>query len=484
MVYRLSTRLFNPLYWWLVWALNNDDLRYIFIFGGSSSSKTHSVVQALSKSQVDKCESTMVLRKFGVDIDDSIYSDFKSIGGELKFDHVQIYQQRVVKLKNSRIRFRGLDDSEKLKGLKGFKYLYYNELTQFDEADFDQGRKRLRGMSGQKIIADWNPISEKHWIKTNVLDKETWIDLPLTAPDAPTKYATLEKTSYVRLNERGNMLLIRTNYLSNYWVIGHPAGKGGFYDKHTVDDFENDKINKPNYYRIYGLGDWGVIKTGGEFWKQFDEMRNTRPAKYEPGPLHVALDANVRPYVTIALWQANIDERLVTQVDELPCYSPDNNAVKAAQKLIKYLTLHDHEDVVFLYADPSSNASNAIDEENKSFYDKFLSELKSAGYTVHDRIGRSAPRVAISAAFINDMYEGLLTWKLAIGNHCSVSIDDYNTVQEDKNGGMAKPKVVDPVSGVAYEPHGHYSDAKRYFLTQLLEAEYKKYKAGKKRGFY
>ncbi|HEY8969327.1 MAG TPA: phage terminase large subunit, partial [Puia sp.] len=416
-----------------------------------------------------------------VDIEDSIYADFKGIATDLRYDEVQLFQQRLIKCNDARIRFRGLDDSEKLKGLRGFKFIYFNELTQFEAADFDQGRKRLRGMPGQKILADWNPISEHHWIKKEILDKEVWIKLSNTAPDAPTKYCSLNDTAIVQINQRGNMLLIRTNYLDNYWVVGHPSGKGGFRDQHTIDDFEYDRINRYNYYRIYGIGDWGVVKTGSEFWKQFKEECNTRSNKYNPGPIHVTVDSNVRPYVTIGLWQINMTKKEIDQVDELPCVAPDNNATKSAKKLVSWLKKMKHEDVVFLYGDPSGNNSNTIDDENRSFFDKFKDVLIKEGYKVIDRVKASAPSVSLSAAFINDIYEGLLEWRIFIGNHCSVSIDDYNTVQEDKDGGMHKPKIKDPISGASFEPHGHFSDSKRYLITSILDAEFKRYKSRRSR---
>lgn len=481
--YNFASHLFNPLYWHLKNALEDDSLRYIFVMGGSGSSKTYTITQALSIEMAQKNHSTMTLRKFGVDIDDSVYADFKSVNRDLQLDKVFMFQRRMVKKgEDANVRFRGLDDAEKLKGLARYIYLYYNELTQFEQGDFDQGRKRLRGKRGQKIIADWNPISEKHWIKTEVLDKEEWIDQPLVAANAPTRYCSLDpENSFIRKNARGNMLLIKTTYKDNYWVVGHPDREDrGFMDKHTIEDFEQDRIHKPNFYRIYGLGNWGVIKTGSEFWKSFDEINNTGPVKYDRFPIHVVLDSNVRPYVSVSIWQLHTGVKEVYQVGEIPCIAPDNNAPKAARKFIDWLKKVGHEDLVFVYGDPSGNSENTIDEDSKSFFAKFIDELKKAGIKYQDRVQKAAPRVAMSAAFINEMYEGLHEWKIIIGNHCKVSIDDYNTVQEDQNGAMAKTKVLDPVSKKHYEPHGHFSDCKRYFITTILKAEYEKF-CGRKR---
>jgi len=483
MEYNFATHLFNPLFWHLRAALQNDELRFIFIYGGSSAAKTHTVAQAFGLELAQYNNSTMALRKFGVDIDDSIYSDFKGIGSDLKLDEVLTFQKHLIKTEKAKIRFRGLDDSEKLKGLSQYKYLYYNELTQFEEADYDQGRKRLRGRPGQKIIADWNPITEKHWIKTSILDKETWIEQPLNVPGAPTKYTQLDpEHSSVHINARGNMLLVKTTYKDNYWVVGHPKNPAkGFIDKHTIDDFEHDKIHKPNYYRIYGLGNWGVIKTGSEFWKSFEETANTKPVKYEQLPIHVSVDSNVRPYVTISIWQVDTGKREILQIDELLCKTPNNNATKAALNLLEYLRAKGHQDVVFVHGDPSGKAENTIDEDCKSFFDKFIATLKTGYSNVRDMVQKSAARVAMSGGFINEIYEGKMLWKIFIGNHCITSIDDYNSVQEDENGNMAKTKVMDPITKKSYEPIGHISDTKRYFIVGLLKEEYAKYIGKQKR---
>jgi hypothetical protein len=46
---------------------------------------------------------------------------------------------------------------------------------------------------------------------------------------------------------------------------------------------------------------------------------------------------------------------------------------------------------------------------------------------------------------------------------------------------MLKEKVKDEKSGITYEPHGHFSDAKRYFIIKILEREFNTYKAKRRR---
>lgn len=487
MKYNFHPYLFNPLYWVLQWALRNDDIRYIFIYGGSSAAKTYSITQALTKEAAESKASTMVLRKFGVDIEDSVYADFKDVGERLQYDQVQTYIKRVIRYVNGAInRFRGLDESEKLKGLKGFKYLYYNELSLFEFADFKQGRKRLRGMKGQKIIGDWNPIIQTHWIKTEILDKEEWTDLEITKEmlGAPTKYCKLDpNNSFVRINASGNMLLIKCTYQDNYWVVGHPSGKGGFYDQHVIADFEYDKKHNPNDYRIYGLGDWGLVRTGSEFWKSFNEAVHVKPLAFAPGNVHVSFDNNVQPYVTISIWQVSDKEKKIRQVHEIPAKSPNNNASRAATLLCDWLDKVGFQDMLYLNGDPSANASSTTDDNGRSFFDKVKAVLRERGVKFTDRVGRSAPGVAISAEFINQIYEkGFEGWTIEIAQQCRVSIDDYCMTKENQDGGVLKKRINDKEAGTSYEQYGHFSDAKRYFIIELLSAEFSRFRSRNRTG--
>lgn len=486
MQYEFHPYLFNPLYWIMQWALKQDGIRFIYVYGGSSAAKTYSITQALTVDAVQNGSSSMILRKFGVDIEDSVFKDFKEVGTALKVDEVQTPIRRLIRYKNGAVnRFRGLDESEKLKGLKGFKYLYYNEFSLFDYADFGQGKKRLRGMPGQKIICDWNPIIATHWIKSDVLDLEEWHDI---TPDvqAPTKYCRLDpEYSFVRMNKTGNALLIKVTYRDNYWIVGHPSGKKGigYVDKHVIADFEHDRIHKPNDYRIYGLGEWGLVRTGSEFWKCFDESKHVRVVPpYRAGPIHISLDNNVHPYVTISVWQVDTKRKKIRQFMEFPCKSPNNTASKAAKQFSDWLRKIGFTDKIFIYGDPSAKARSTVDDEGRSFFDKFIGVLHQERWSLIDRVQRSAPQVSISADFINDIYESNLDgWSIEISQKCRTSIDDYCMTKEDMNGHVLKKRVEDKEKGISYEPYGHFSDAKRYFIITILKREYLIYKNKRKR---
>jgi PBSX family phage terminase large subunit len=266
--------------------------------------------------------------------------------------------------------------------------------------------------------------------------------------------------------------------------------KANYYDNHFIDhkDYEQKLRLIANgnsaVFNAIANGEWGAVRTGHEFWKQFSEVKHVKKIEVDKTTtIHISLDENVTPYVTVACWQILTKTKELRQVHEIPCESPDNNAVKAAKRLITWLNSIDYRDVVFIYGDPSAARRSTVDPNNSSFYDKFIETLRSAGFTVKSRVKKSAPEVALSAAFINAIYEHNLNgWSIVISERCFTSIDDYIRVKEDAEGKMLKEKEKDKETKVTYEPAGHFSDQKRYFITTILEAEFNQFKAKKKRG--
>jgi hypothetical protein len=238
--------------------------------------------------------------------------------------------------------------------------------------------------------------------------------------------------------------------------------------------YESYATTNGYYYNVYTLGQWGYRVTGGEFWKEFRAEQHIKDIALAPAPIHVVVDNNVNPYVTVALWQVYGKELL--QVHELPCTSPDNNAPRAARRTAAWLADTGYRDVVFVYGDPSANARSTVDENSSSFFDKFTATLNQCGYIVHNRVGRSAPEVALSGAFINEIYaHNIYGYTISINSSCRTSIEDYTMTKENAEGGILKKRVTNKETGVSYERYGHFSDAKRYFITTVLRPEFENF---------
>lgn len=503
----IERELFSPNAFW-VWRYTLDpSVRNIVLMGGSSSSKSYSVAQFLSILTYWEGSNQLVMRKVGASIEKTIYTDFKTAinGIEGLAEHCRFKQNSIVFDNGAKIDFTGLDDSEKIKGISQYKRVFLDELSEYEESDLKQIRLRLRGMEGQQILAAFNPISEEHWIKKHWFDLEEWHEVPMELtiggeklpPELCRVKAVLMNSPKMILNHRTgefeehapDTVIIQSTYLNNFWVVGSPDGKYGYYDYQAIANFERDRINDPDYFQVYALGEWGHIRTGAEFFPSFNRGTVSGDHPYNPElPIHVCMDSNVLPYVTATFFQKEYkpdDVQQVTQFDELPIESPNNSARKAARVIAGRLREYHYEDKVYLHGDASGKAANTIDEQNRSFFDLVIDELEKEGLDVVDCVGKKNPSVSASGEFINAVWDGRVPGVvIKIDNSCHTSIDDYQAVQKDENGAMAKIKVKDPVSKLSYEAHGHCSDCLRYACTDLLRSQFTEFSMGRKRSLY
>lgn len=504
---KLERELFSPNAFWL-WRYTLDkSVRFIVLYGGSSSGKSFSVAQFFAILAFYEGCNMLVMRKVGASIEKTIYADFRAAinGIDGLAECCRFKQNSIVFNDGGKIDFSGLDDPEKIKGISQYKRVFLDELSEYDETDFKQIRLRLRGQEGQQIVAAFNPISEEHWIKKKWFDRETWQDIPMALTIGnETLPQELCAVKSVRMNSEKMILnpntgeydrhapdtiVIQSTYLNNFWVVGSPDGKYGYYDQQAIATFENDRINDPDYYQVYALGEWGHIRTGAEFFPSFSHGVVCGRFKYNPElPIHISMDSNVLPYVTATFFQKEYkpdDVQQVTQIDELPIESPNNSARKAAKVIAKRLKEYGYSDKVYLHGDASGKAANTIDEQNRSFFDLVIDELEHEGFEVEDCIGNKNPSVATTGEFINAVWDGRVPGvAIRIDNDCTTSIDDYQAVQKDENGAIAKKKVTNPVTKQKYEAQGHVSDTLRYIAHDLLRQQYTDFSMGRKRSLY
>lgn len=520
----INFKKLNPVGFYLMRFLQDLTIRFIILFGGSSSGKSYSVAQIILIFTLWEGSNTLVMRKVGASIRDSIYQDFKTAADQLGITNLFRFSDGVKTItclsNGARIVFKGLDDSEKIKGLSSFKRVVLDEESEFEEEDYKQIRKRLRGMVGQQIITTFNPIKETHWIKTQVFDKEKWHDIPKIVEIAGRELPPqLTDVKSIRMNEPKSILnprtkeieehpsdtvVIQTTYLNNFWVVGSPDGTYGFYDEQCVADFERDRLNDPDYYNVYALGEWGVIRTGSEFFSSFNRGVHTVVCEYDPTlPVHISVDSNVLPYISITYWQIALegDKKHIRQIGETCADSPNNTVRKAAKLVAK--RLHEllcttrpiavrgtprpvaHNTKVYLHGDASTRAANNIDDEKRSFHDLFIDTLQKEGIEIEDKVSNKNPSVPMSGEFINAIFDKTFPGiEITIAEDCKVSIEDYMSVQKDVNGGILKTKVKNKITMQTYEEHGHISDTFRYVVVDMLREEFLLFSNRRKRNLY
>ena len=501
----INYKKLNPNGFYLLKYLNDVLIRFIILFGGSSSGKSFSVAQAILIQTLQDEENTLVMRKVGASISKTIYEDFKVAAKELNIDKFFKFQQNSIKclLNVAKIDFCGLDDPEKIKGISNYKRVLLEEWTEFDENDFKQIRKRLRGKRGQQIVCTFNPISESHWIKKKVFDVEKWHDVPMSVefggkvlPKELTQVKSLRMNeSKFVLNPRTkefeehapDMVLIQSTYLNNFWVVGSPDGTYGYYDEQCIADFERDKLLDPDYYNVYALGEFGVIRTGSEFFSSLHRGKHCGDFPYNPNlPIHISVDSNVLPYISVTYWQVDFTNGIeIHQFHETCADNPNNTARKSAKLVCDYLHSIGYNDKLYLHGDASTKSANNIDEEKRSFLDLFIDTLQKSQYEVVDTVSNKNPSVAMSGEFINAIFEGAVPGiKIHFDNCCNVSLEDYMSVQKDANGAILKTRIKNKVTMQTYEEHGHLSDTFRYVVVDLCKNEFISFSNKRKRNLY
>lgn len=501
----INHKKLNPNAFYLLQYLQDATLRFIILYGGSSSAKSFSIAQGVLIMTLQDGENTKVFRKVGAALKDSIYEAFKEAAKTLNVYELFDFKERriICKVNGAKITFSGLDDSEKIKGLENYKRVFLEEFSDFEHGDFKQIRKRLRGKHGQQIICSFNPIKITHWIKKEIFDKDKFHDIPKEVTLGGVKIPSeLTEVKSLRMNEPKQIMNVRTKqivehpsdtvliqstYLNNFWVVSSPDGTYGYYDEQCVADFEKDRINDPDYYSVYALGEWGVIRTGSEFFGSFNRGKHSGERKYIPGlPIHISVDNNVLPYISVSYWQVDFTTGTKVWQFHETCGESPNNTVKKSSKLVgKYLKSIGYCDKVYVHGDASTKSANSIDDEKRSWMDLFIDTLQKEGFEIEDKVGNKNPSVAMTGEFINAIFDSVVPGiEISIDESCTVSLEDYMSVQKDANGAILKTKVKNKTTMQTYEEHGHLSDTFRYVVVDLCNDQYTEFSNRRKRNLY
>lgn len=221
---------FNSVY---LETMNNKS-RVLHFFGGAGSGKSvfvfqREIIKTYNKER--KGYATMVCRQKYATLRKTCYEQIKKIiyDWNLQKDF-KFYVQplRIINLKtNVCFEFIGLDNPEDLKSLPNIDRFVVEEATDLKSKDtLDQISLRLRGLDkkDKQVVLLYNPVSINHWINTEIHEK---------------------------INDYPDHELIKTTYLNNR-----------FLDDESIALIERYKVTNPNYYRIYGLGNWGMPLEG------------------------------------------------------------------------------------------------------------------------------------------------------------------------------------------------------------------------------
>jgi phage terminase large subunit len=202
--------------------------RFLHLYGSAGSGKSVFGCQkeiALSFAGERRDRKTLVVRAVHNTIKDSVYSELVGVIADWELsDYFEILKSPLSitnKLTGVQFIFRGLDDVEKLKSVKGVDRILLEEATEVGaRTDLDQLSLRLRGFSEVQITLMYNPVNEFHWLNTEFHQQRD-----------------------------GEHFLFKTTYKDNVKMLRR--------DPHYAPTIEKFKFTNPNYYRVYVLGEWG-----------------------------------------------------------------------------------------------------------------------------------------------------------------------------------------------------------------------------------
>lgn len=461
-----------------------------FLYGGRDSGKSrHIAMQLLISCMVLPYFKCMIIRKVLNSVRESQFSLLKTLIEEWQLEQlfaINESRMEIIFIPNGNGFYgRGLDKADKIKSFNNPSHCWIEEGNQISKDDFVVILTSLRANQRVQTFFSFNPECEVNYTEFWLYDE--WFS---HTTDLSWKWKKSVETTYEVWARFPDRVYQKDG---KYWVdqevrCTHTTYHNNpFASPERIALYESYKGSKNNayWYQTYTLGLWGYRRTGGEFWKCFDESKHTTTRTYEPGrAIHIVADNNVNPYIALQLWQIFPERKTMRQISELPCRHPENTASKAAKEAAKYLERMDYQDVLFVYGDPSANAKSTTDDTGRSFFDKFIGQLQLLGVKVVNRVKKSAPEVAISGAFVNEIWESNYAgWTIEINASCRVSIEDYIMAKEDMEGKILKKRIKDEDTEVTFERYGHFSDDLRYLATTILETDFNIYKQRRKKYF-
>lgn len=465
----ISKDKFLPIYQPLI--LSDEVFDIDFLMGGRDSGKSrHIAMQLIIDCLRDTVFRCILIRKVLNTIRDSQYSLIQSIVQEWKIEHLFKFNSsrlEIMCINGNGFFGRGLDDVGRIKSFNNPTTAWLEEMNQITSEDMVVVLTSLRNNDvNVKTWCSFNPECEENYT-------EFWLWQEYFSHTEEYNFKWIKKIEVDEDVIEFRVRATHSTYRDNPYV--KPQRKA------LLESYKTGK-NSEYWYQVYTLGLWGYKRPGGTFLKCFESDKHTLDLNAIPQikngdwTYHFVADNNVAPYVSIQLWIIDLKGKALLQIGEFPCVHPDNTATKAALKVVHFLQRTDYSNAVYLYGDPSANARSTTDDEGRSFFDKFKATIMQSGYKIVDRIGKSAPSVAQSGSFVNEILEvNYLGWKAFVDKSCRKSIEDYMMTVEAMDGTILKKRITDKQSGQSYEKYGHFVDNFRYFATTVLKDEYKQF---------
>jgi hypothetical protein len=366
-----------------------------------------------------------------------------------------------------------LDNYTTLDGTE-FGWAILDETKDTEEAAAKEvviGRLRQPGLyiseSGELIgkpregFKDWNPL----YIITSPA-KVDWINEWFDINDQDTideiHQHIFSKTDYFSRIKNGKKVVIASSYHNE-----HNLPKG------YIENIINDNAGNQNRINMLVYAS-PVAKTGGEYVSGFDREKTVKKCELVPGlPIHISLDFNYRPYMSMLCFQIIKTEKgyRVQYFDEIALESPRNNTEAMCRGFAARYLEGKENPGVFYTGDASGKNHNTTSIEHN--YDVVRRVLAPYISRSSDRTLMRNPGLDKSRQFINKVHAGgFPSLEIVISPVCKRLILDLEFLKEGPDGGYYKKMEKDPSGNGSYEKYGHMFDAHKYSLIASFESLY------------
>ncbi|MCB0697896.1 MAG: PBSX family phage terminase large subunit, partial [Chitinophagaceae bacterium] len=207
------------------------------------------------------------IRKVGNTLRDSVIPSFWSRMDELGCTDEFVFNKTdrtlTHKEHGSQIIFRGLDDPDKLKSFEGLTRILVEEAAELEFEDFMELNRRARGRQNIQITLTFNPIDEQHWLKKHFFDRDD--------PDATIIHSTYKNNNHLTEEDRKQI--------------------------------EQISLYNNNQYRIYALGEWGVLTNDRPWLYTFEKEKHASEelTLLRDHAVYLSFDFNRNPLTCLAV---------------------------------------------------------------------------------------------------------------------------------------------------------------------------------------
>jgi hypothetical protein len=444
---KFDSKKFNPAFRPYMQATQRVQL----FMGNRGSGKSifnyqRAIVYALTK----KYFRLVYCRKIADTIRKSIFQGFKDIIAEWDmqqyFSIKETDMQITCLLNGNQLIAFGLDNPEKLKGIKDPTHVLWDEMTEGTFADYGQLQAILRTQKAPTQF--WGMFNPEHnfWGRETFFAESDKDEIPLGVVPAKT----------------ADTLIFKATFKDNPFI--------------NVEEYEAKLIElargDENYLTVWIEGNWGSSQTGNEYMTKFNKAVHVMQVPFLPGKaVHLSYDFNALPYMTQLCGQVDVrDGYLQIRIFKEYCLpSPNNSTVAVGQAFLA--DFKERLTDLFYYGDASGN-NRIAGKGNSTAFDDVVKVFTNYLSQASRRVLRSNPSVLKRRDFMNDLFDGRIYLNgmqvtIVIDENCKELIKDLRLLKLGIDGKLKK-RVTDKASGLSWEELGHTSDALEYFVVRLF----------------